>query len=387
MTLDFFYVIINQIGEFYPNAGRINMGEYMILKILSVILLLYLVPMLVGQGVSRILKIDTTIVKNFLIGNIFIWALFQLVTVPLVLMKQSFLIVVTIVNIVTLVICLWVLFDEIIKKKCENIKLHVWTSKLTAYKMADVFALLVMFGAIGWLLYKVISLQHTDADDSRFVVNAVEIVRTNRMFLTDLITGQELSTWIGEIIKDVTSPWAVYIAYYAKMTGISAVILAHSVLPVSLILCAMSVFWLISKEIFKDDITNRSIFMCFVILLNVYGYYSIYSAETFMLTRIWQGKATVASVAIPAMFLLCMWLYENEKSYGYYVLVALLDIGMCLMSGMGLIIGVVMLGSFGLVYGLLKKKLWISLVMWAMCIPNAVYFVINEMQPEIWTLE
>lgn len=356
------------------------------ITVLLVILILYLVPVIVGQGVNRILKIDTGVVKNFLVGNIFIWALFQLVTVPLVLTKQSFLLVVGIVNVVLAVICLYVFFEEIIRKKAECFKLKTWTSKLKGLKGADGFALVVLFAALGWLLYKIISLQHTDADDSRFVVNAVEILRTNRMFLTDLITGQELETWIGEIIKDVTAPWAVYIAYLAKMTAISAVIMAHSVMPVSLILCAMSAFWLISAEVFKKDITNRSIFMCLVILLNVYGYYSIYTAETFMLTRIWQGKATVASVAIPAMFLLAMWLYENEKSYGYYVLIALLDIGMCLMSGMGIIIGAIMLGSFGLVYGIAKRKLWIPITLWSMAIPNVVYFVINAIQPEIWSI-
>ena len=80
------------------------------------------------------------------------------------------------------------------------------------------------------------------------------------MFLTDLVYGIELETWIGEIIKDITSPWAVYLAYYSKMVGVSAVITAHSILPVSLITCAMSVFWLISKEIFRQDNENISIF-------------------------------------------------------------------------------------------------------------------------------
>lgn len=385
MTLGLFCGIIIQIGEVCPNLKKEH-EDYEMINVLLVVLMLYLVPVIVGQGVNKILKIDTGVVKNFLVGNIFIWALFQLVTVPLVLTKQSFLIVVGIVNVVLVVICLYVFFEEIIRNKAECLKFKTFTSKWAGLKPADGFALAVLFAALGWLLYKIISLQHTDADDSRFVVNAVEILRTNRMFLTDLITGQELETWIGEIIKDVTAPWAVYIAYLAKMTGVSAVIMAHSVMPVALILCAMSTFWLLSAEIFKKDITNRSIFMCFVILMNVCGYYSIYTAETFMLTRIWQGKATVASVAIPAMFLLAMWLYENEKRYGYYVLIALLDIGMCLMSGMGIIIGAIMLGCFGLVYGIVKKKLWIPIVLWSMAIPNVVYFVINAIQPDIWTL-
>lgn len=356
-------------------------------QILSIIFFLYLMPYVVGEGINRLLKISRGIVKNYLVGNIFIWALFQIVTVPLVLLKKEFSLVVVIVNVVLFGICALVVLDEVLRKKCRNLKVKKWIKKIPKISRADAVSMAIMEIAIIALLLAIIMLQHTDADDSRFVVNAVEILRTDRMFLTDLITGQPLETWIGELVKDVTSPWAVYIAYYARMTGISAVIMAHSVLPVALILCALSVFWLLAGEFFGKNITDKSIFMCFVILLNVYGYHSIYTAETFMLTRIWQGKAVVASVAIPAMFLLCMWLYRNDKKYGYYVLVALLDVGMCLMSGMGLIIGVIMLGCIGLVYGVAKRKIWIPLCLWGMCVPNIVYYVINEMQPQIWSLE
>lgn len=356
----------------------------MILKVLSVIVLLYLMPCCVGDRVNRMLKIDGTLVKNYLVGNIFIWALFQLVTVPLVLAKGSFLTVVAMVNIVLFGLCFYWIYDEIFRKRCANLKWTYWKKRIPKMSNSDMIAMIIMEVMIVALLLCIIFLQHTDADDSRFVVNAVEIVRTNRMFLTDVIKGQEFEIWIGELVKDVTSPWAVYIAYYAKMTGISAVIMAHSVLPIPLILCALSVFWLLAQEFFGKNLLNKSLFMSFVILLNVYGFHSVYTAETFLLTRIWQGKAVVASVAIPAMFLLCMWLYENEKKYGYYVLVSMLDIGMCLMSGMGIVIGAIMLGSISLVYGVAKKKWRLTVVLWTMCIPNVVYFVIKEMQPDIW---
>lgn len=355
----------------------------MVGTILKVILFLYIMPCLVGEGVSRLLKISRTIVKDYLIGNIFIWALFQLVTVPLVLMKQKFSLLVIIINIILFGICAIIVFQEVVLKKCSDLSWKQWKKRLPKMNTQEMISMIIMEAMIVALLFAIIFLQHTDADDSRFVVNAVEILRTDRMFLTDLITGQELEIWIGEMVKDVTSPWAVYIAYYAKMTGIPVVIVAHSILPIMLVLCAMSTFWLISKEFLQESILNRSIFMSLIILLNIYGYYSVYTVETFMLTRIWQGKSTVACIAIPAMFLTCMWLYENERHFGYYILVALLDVGMCLMSGMGVVIGAVMLGSFGAVYGICKREIRISLVMWAMCIPNVAYYVLNEMQPEI----
>lgn len=350
----------------------------MLIKILSVITWIYLMPCLVGLGVSRILKIDErTVLKSFVIGNISIWALFQIITVPLVLTKGSFTMVIVLVNLVLFGICTWVIYDELFLKKRKNLHWKKWVKRLPYVSFSEMVSLSVMEIMLVTLMFAIIFLQHTDADDSRFVVNAVEMVRTDRLLLTDPITGQELETWIGELVKDVTSPWAAYIAYCAKMTGISVVITAHSVLPVSLILCSMTVFWLTSKEFFKEDITNRSIFMCFVILLNVYGYFSRNSAEVVRLIRIWQGKASVAGIAIPAMFLICMWLYENEKKYGYYMLLLFLNLGMCLMSGMGIIIGAIMLGSTGGIYGIVKKKAWMSIIMWGMCIPNVLYYVLS----------
>lgn len=348
----------------------------MLINILAVLVFLYLIPCLVGVGISRILKIDSTVVKSFLVGNIFIWAIFQLITVPLVLRKQSFFIVVVIITIITFGISISVILDEVVRKKCANLAMSNFKNEFSGIKIEDAIAFIMMLGMLGGLLYKIITLQHTDADDSRFVVNAVEIVRTNKMFLVDVITGNDIGTWMKEISKDVTSPWAVYIAYYAKMTGIPVVIFAHSVLPISLILSAMSAFWLMSKELFGDRLSNRSIFMYFVILLNLHGYFTRNSAETFLLSRIWQGKGTVAGVAIPTMFLLGLWLYGDEKKYGNYIMLGLLDIGMCLMSGMGIVIGAIFLGVFGLAYGIIKRNWKTMLILWSFCIPNVVYYIL-----------
>ena len=351
----------------------------MIIKILSVILFMYIMPCVVGLGLSRMLRLDDrTVVKSFVVGNIFIWALFQIVTVPLVLLKGTFSTVALIVSGILGIVFLWVLYDDIIRRKAKNLS---WTSlkkRIPQMSKVEAFSFIIMIFMLFMLMRNIIFLQYTDLDDSRFVVNAVEMVRTDRLLLTDPITGEETETWIGELKKDVTSPWATYFAYCSKLVGLSVAITVHSVLPVSLILCSMGAFWLISAEFFKKDMSNRCIFMCFVVLLNIYGYFSRNSAETLRLARIWQGKGSVASIAIPALFLLCMWLYENEKKYGYYILIVMLNFGMCLMSGMGIVIGAIMLGCVGFVYGLSKKNLWITISLWGMCIPNVLYYVINS---------
>uniref|UniRef100_UPI004057B164 DUF6077 domain-containing protein n=1 Tax=Agathobacter sp. TaxID=2021311 RepID=UPI004057B164 len=329
------------------------------------VLFLLAVPYCVGNGISGYLKIRKTISKNYFLGMITIWALLQIIAVPLILLKQSFLLLVAIITILLLLLCAY------------GLKIARFPTRLHLASKMECFAVAMLFLAAVMLLLCTVFLQHTDADDSRFVVNAVDIVRTNRMFLTNPINGEEAITWTGEIVKDVTAPWALFIAYFSKMTGIFPTIMAHTILPVILLVCAFCVFWMLSDVFFKNDILHRCIFVCLIILLNLYGHFSIYSAETFLLTRIWQGKAAVAGIGVPAMFLIAMWIYEEGKKTSYYIVLLFANLAMCLMSGMGVIIGAMMLGCIGFVYGIIKKNIRVSLRFWCLCIPNVIYYLLH----------
>lgn len=335
---------------------------------LMIALVLFAIPFLVGNGICSFLRVDKTAAKNYFFGMVTIWALFQMITVPLVLMKASFMVVVVLMTTLFLVLSFYGIWKG-------NFPRPV----LAVDRKMDMIAVGLMFFGMFTLILCTIFTQHTDWDDSRFVVNAVDMVRTNRMFLTNPMNGEKTLTWLGELAKDVTAPWAVFIAYCAKMTGVFATVMAHTVLPVVLLLCAFCVFWMLSEVFFKKDLFHRSIFMYLVILLNLYGHFSIYSSETFLLTRLWQGKAVVAGVGIPAIFLVLMWIYDKKRRVSHYILLLLLNFSICLMSGMGTIIGAMMLGCTGLVYGIMKRDKKIALILWGGCIPNVLYYLIHSL--------
>lgn len=337
-------------------------------SLILAIIFLGICPILLGNSICGIMKQDIRLGHSYVIGYVGLWALIQLITVPLVLLKQSFMIVVVAVS----VICLGVILYGI-KKKYYNIKI------LEFKNISDKLAFAVMCLAVIALLVVTAVLQHTDADDSRFVVNAVDIVRTNKMFLTNPATGEAIPVWSGELVKDVTSPWAVFIAYCAKLTDIHPTIMAHTVLQLVLTLILCLVYWMLSDVFFKGDITSRSIFVCLALLINVYGYYSVYSAETFAITRIWQGKAVVASIGIPLVLLTSMQIYENHKLKANYVMLILISMAMCLMSGMGIIISAIMVGCIGFVYGIAKKEIKVFLGMIMAVIPCVTYYLINTL--------
>lgn len=333
---------------------------------IMILLLLFVVPFLTGNGVCSLMGLKKTVTKNYFLGFTAIWALFQLVTVPLVLIKASFAVEVIVITAVLVFLCvLGIHAGAFPLPKC-NIRRPVEFVSL----------MLACFG-IAAVLLCTIFMQHTDWDDSRFVVNAVDMVRTNRMFLTNPMTGEETYAFIGELKKDVTAPWAVYIAYCAKMTGVFPTVMAHTVLPIVLLICAFCVYWQFAEVLFKEDIFHKSCFLYLVILLNLYGHFSVYRAETFLLTRLWQGKAVVAGIGIPAMFLLLMWIYEKKNRMQHCILLLMMNLSVCLMSGMGTIIGAMMIGCTGLVYGIRQRNRMLAIGMWAICLPNMIYYFIH----------
>ncbi len=335
-----------------------------ILNVALAVLVLWIVPYVAGNGFCDALQIKKTVPKLYLMGLVAIWAFCQLVTVPLVLLKASFWTVIILLSSWILFLCGYGLYQRDFPK--------IERGKKTGEQRA---VILVTGVLIASFMLAVLLGQHMDADDSRFVVNAVDIVRTNRMFLTDPNTGNEIGTWLGELSKDVTAPWAVYLAYCGKLTGISPTVIAHTILPLALFTAILGVWWMLSGEFFGKDVLHRCIFLDVMMFLHLYGYFSVYSAETFTMVRLWQGKAAVAGLGIPAMLLICMRIYRyNRKSD--YICLMFLDLSMCLMSGMGVVIGALLLGCFGLLYGIFKRKWRITRNFWLMIIPNGIYYLI-----------
>lgn len=242
------------------------------------------------------------------------------------------------------------------------------------YRLSSYLALALMILILGIVVYQFIVLRNADSDDSRFVVNAVDMVRTDRMFLTNPATGREITSFRGELAKDAIAPWAVYPASISRWIGISPTVFMHSVVPILMVLLVTLAYYLLSRKFFPEGWGGRCFFIFLLWLINIYGYYSIYGPETFIMIRSWQGKAIVASFAIPMMIYIFFCIYEAPKGWKWYVSLLAGNLCMCFLSGMGLIIGAVMIGCYAIVYAIAKRNLLILPKMLLLCIPNAVYY-------------
>ena len=267
-------------------------------NIVLYILFLWIAPVFVGNAVCNKLSMRGTIPRSFVMGYLSMWAVFQIITVPLILLKISFLVDVVVYSIFLVGIIAY----GIVKKTYRSMT-------IPKVEPSAWVGILVMLAVGIYMIVQSYRLQLTNADDTRFVVNAVDTVRTNRMLLTDVNTGKEILSWTGDLFKDVISPWAVFAAYLSKITGISAASMMHTFLPPVLLAVMMCVFWLIAGELFDKHI-YRALFVILLLVMYMYGYFSIYNAETFTIIRLWQGKATMAAVGIPALLYAFLRLYR-----------------------------------------------------------------------------
>ena len=99
-------------------------------------------------------------------------------------------------------------------------------------------------------------------------------------------------------IRHALATLPLWIAYVARMTGIHATIVAHTLLPLIFIPLTYYVFVQIGRKLFSDGSVKLPIFLTLVSIMQIWGNISIYTNETFFLTRTWQGKSVLANLIL-----------------------------------------------------------------------------------------
>lgn len=160
------------------------------------------------------------------------------------------------------------------------------------------------------------------------------------------------------------APFPIWVALLARFSGLHAATVAQIVLPIVLIVMAYVVYYMIGRRLFVKSIRRLPLFMLFLQVLILYGGYSLYTAENFLLVRTAQGKAVLAGIVIPFIFLLLFILVENlqqnqELATVFWILMVLTLATGCLCSTQGALLTCVLLASGGIcvVIGYRKWKL------------------------------
>lgn len=239
-----------------------------------------------------------------------------------------------------------------------------------------------------------------DGDDAYYVVESLLAQQADVMNTILPYTGNSTSLDIRHALAVIT----MWIAFIAKVSGVHATIVSHSVIPLLFIPLVYLVYEQIGKILFKEKKEMVPVFMIIVSFLMMFGNVSHYTPATFFLMRTWQGKALVGNLVFPMIFWIFLEMYDSVKSQkkGHedievsanglngsivnsvspWIMLALVNMlsGMC--SAMGVIFGSGIVAVLSLLL-LVFSRNWKVIIGAVLCVvPNLVYLALYF---SIWT--
>lgn len=321
------------------------MYKSLIIQILILTLLLVLVPTAVG-GIAA--KVDTSLPFRWISGQIILWAGFQVICVPMILVKRSFQDVVILFSGYTAVMVLLAVAAGI-RRKVKGVPGNIPRNRS---REKDTVALLLWVCVAVLVLTQLVLacvLAYDEGDDAFYVAISTITESTNSMYQTLPYTGGTT----GMDIRHSLAPMPIWVAYVARISGMRAVTVAQIALPVVLIVMSYAIYYLLGRRLFSDGMRKSALFMLVIQFLVLFGGYSTYSAENFLLVRTAQGKSVMANMVIPFLLYLIFVILEKlqaeEKTgAGIWTMVALTMITGCLCSTQGTLLNCMLLGVVGL---------------------------------------
>lgn len=308
-------------------------------------------------------------------GQVLLWFGFELICVPLILAEKRFGSAVRLFLLYMCIILLWALGAEARRRKKRAAVKAVRLKKST-----NRWTVLLWCCAAGLILLQLVMaclLAYEEGDDAYYVSISTATVDADTMYCKLPYTGR--TTLLD--IRHALAPFPIWISFLAEVSGTQAVIVAQVALPVVLILMSYSVYFLIGRCFFPGDSGKLALYMLLLETLVLFGGYSVYSAENFLLVRTAQGKAVLANIILPFLFLLLFIILEKlqrgEREGGFcWVLTACTMAAGCLCSTQGTQLTGMLLGIAGLC-AIVSYRRWRLLLPMALCciIPAGMVFL------------
>ncbi len=331
------------------------------LKAIKLLVFAGVFPMILGTWCTHWGKEKDHLILNYLSGWIFILAGFEMLCVPMTLLKAPYHI---------LRLCSHIVFGGFAAAAVLLFRrqmVQILKRAGAQIKAADFWSVIAVLAVILQAAVLVAGL-HEDADDAFYVATAATTLKTDSMYLFSSYTGMPLHSLPT---RYALSAFPIFTAYFSELMGIHPTIIAHTVFPIILIPAAYLVYYQIGAELTGEK-KKASFFVVAVSFLNVFGNFSIYSSSSFLLFRIWQGKAALAAIFLPAIFLIAFRIYEKEAARSEWVTMFLLLCSCCMVSSMGVALGPFVLGALSLVEWIRRKSFR---TVWPACLsllPSAV---------------
>lgn len=235
---------------------------------------------------------------------------------------------------------------------------------------------LIMIIAVSIILaqtYFVSIRQHIDDDDAYYIGVAETATSTNSIMKYDAYTGDETTP----SSRYVLSPFPIYHAIMGKLLGVKPVEYAHTLHPIIMIPLGYMIMYLVATVFVEKERKLRGYFLLIIAIINTFSNYSVYSQGTFFMFRIWQGKAMLCSIIIPAIMYFTLSIKGRIKLYEWIMLLCVM-ISACFVSSMGIILGAISLGCMTIAHLLSTRDWKTTLAMGSCALPNVILLLIYK---------
>ena len=288
-----------------------------ILQLLSLFLWLLAVPFCMGLLLLPLLpkRLQTPGV-TLIAGYILLFTMLELVGIPIVLtvVYHGFttfmwwfapvLVVMALAGIVVTYLRCKPIFSENCILNRKNFKLEE--------KILLIFFVLL----VGFQMYMAFTRASFDGDDAYYNVQAVIAQQIDTLYRVNPDTGSSAPL----DIRHGLALFPIWEAFIGSMSGLHATIVCHSVIPLLLIPLTYILYFQIGRLLFDKRKELLPMFMLLLALWQMFGNISIYTTETFFLTRTWQGKSFAGNFIIPAVIWIFLALFkpieETDKDDG-----------------------------------------------------------------------
>lgn len=318
----------------------------MIVQLLVLALLVLVIPVIVG-GLTA--GVDDSLPFRWVSGQFLLWAGFQVICAPMVLAERKFGELTVVFSGFMVSMALLALAIGM-RQRAKAVFGAGKTEKADGKK--DIVAVLLWICVTALLLLQLILavlLAYEEGDDAFYVAVSTIAESSDTMYRISPYKGGV--AWLD--IRHGLAPFPMWVAFLARITGIRAVIIAQVALPVVLIVMSYTVCLLMGKQLFPDGRRRLPLFLFLLEVLVLFGGYSLQSAENFLLVRTAQGKAVLANIVIPFLFLMLyrvLQKLQQEEEIGacIWVPVAAAVAAGCLCSMEGTLLACLLLGLAGI---------------------------------------
>lgn len=347
----------------------------MLLSALILVLLLILAPYGTGLMINGMLEPkQRSMGMSYISGFLLLLAVFQLVAVPIVFLDAwGF---EKIIKGFTAISAILAGMGTVYAMHSWRRGNNIWHSSfsLKDRSRAERIQWIIVLLLIAFQLLMAVSHASFDGDDAYYVVQSVITDETDTLYRILPYTG--LSTSLD--YRHSMAVFPLWIAYLARVTGIHATIISHTILPLVLIPLTYWIYLEVGKQLFKEKKEQLPAFMILVCTLQIFGNTSIYTGSTFLLMRTWQGKSMLANVIIPAIFMVLLWIVEQKedkrnKAKGLWLLLFVINIVAAMMSTASVFLNVLLLGVMAVVLAVRDRSPAIFLKIALTCVPCAAY--------------